>query len=224
MLAGAGVGAWREPGRRLRSALHHLAAGGLLAAASGELVVQLAGEHHLAALAIGFAAGAAVMLLVRAVADRVERIGGGRGLTAAAGLLAAIAVDVLVDGVVVGIGFSISSGSGLVFVVAFAVEMAFLGITAAVAIAAGGGGTPLVLAGPATLASFLIAGAVVGHFLGGLSGFGFEAVVAFATAVIIYLVAEELLVEAHEEREAPLMASFFFVGFLGLLLLDFGLK
>lgn len=224
MLAGAAAGSWRTPSTRVRSALHHLAAGGLLAAAAGELVVELASEHHLAALALGFAAGAIVMLLVRVVAERVEQAGGGRGLSAVAGLLGAIGVDVFVDGVVVGIGFALGSSSGLVFVIAFAVEMAFLGVTAAVEIAATGGGKKLVAAGPATLAGFLVLGSIAGHFLGGLSGFAFETVIAFATAVLIYLVAEELLVEAHEEKEAPLMAGFFFAGFLAILLLDFGLK
>lgn len=224
MMGGAALGSWRTPSSRVRSALHHLAAGGLLAAAAGELVVELAAEHHLVALALGFAAGAAVMLLVRLIADRVERTGGGQGLSQVVGLLAAIAVDVFVDGVVVGIGFAIGQSSGLVFVIAFAVEMAFLGVTAAVEIGGAGGGKRQVFAGPTALAAFLLLGSVAGHFLGSLSGFGFEVVIAFATAVLIYLVAEELLVEAHEEEEAPLMASFFFLGFLGILLLDFGLK
>jgi len=45
-------------------------------------------------------------------------------------------------------------------------------------------------------------------------------VIAFATAALLYLVVEELLVEAHEEPETPLATVMFFVGFLVLFLLD----
>ena len=50
-----------------------------------------------------------------------------------------------------------------------------------------------------------------------------EAVLAFTCAALLYLVAEELLVEAHEgreESETPLETAVFFAGFLALLILD----
>ena len=37
---------------------------------------------------------------------------------------------------------------------------------------------------------------------------------------LLYLVTEKLLVEAHEQPDSPLISAMFFVGFLGLLLLD----
>ena len=37
---------------------------------------------------------------------------------------------------------------------------------------------------------------------------------------LLYLVTEELLVEAHESPDTPLISSMFFIGFLGLLLLE----
>ena len=48
---------------------------------------------------------------------------------------------------------------------------------------------------------------------------GFIAVANFWAAALLYLVVEELLVEAHEEAETPLLGALFFVGFLGLYLL-----
>jgi ZIP family zinc transporter len=37
---------------------------------------------------------------------------------------------------------------------------------------------------------------------------------------LLYLVTEELLVEAHEQPDTPLVASMFFVGFLALLMIE----
>ena len=37
---------------------------------------------------------------------------------------------------------------------------------------------------------------------------------------LLYLVTEELLVEAHEKPDTPLISSMFFVGFLALLTLE----
>ena len=46
----------------------------------------------------------------------------------------------------------------------------------------------------------------------------------FGLMALLYLVTEELLVEAHEKPDSPLISAMFFVGFLGLLLLDESVK
>ena len=43
---------------------------------------------------------------------------------------------------------------------------------------------------------------------------------AFGLMALLYLVTEELLVEAHEKPDTPLISAMFFVGFLGLLLIE----
>ncbi|HJT03446.1 MAG TPA: hypothetical protein VJ757_07440 [Pseudonocardiaceae bacterium] len=55
--------------------------------------------------------------------------------------------------------------------------------------------------------------------LGGASATVLAAVLAFGAAALLYLVVEELLVEAHEQAETPLLAVLFFAGFLGIYLL-----
>ena len=47
----------------------------------------------------------------------------------------------------------------------------------------------------------------------------YDGVLAFGAAALLYLVVEELLVEAHEQAETPLLAVLFFAGFLGIYLL-----
>ncbi len=44
--------------------------------------------------------------------------------------------------------------------------------------------------------------------------------IAFGTAALLFLVTEELLTEAHEVKESPLMTSAFFIGFLAVFLLE----
>ena len=42
----------------------------------------------------------------------------------------------------------------------------------------------------------------------------------FGLIALLYLVTEELLVEAHEHPDSPLITAMFFVGFLGLLMIE----
>lgn len=56
--------------------------------------------------------------------------------------------------------------------------------------------------------------------VGGLSGAVQDALVAFGAAALLYLATEELLVEAHEVREGPLMTTSFFAAFLLILALE----
>jgi len=63
-------------------------------------------------------------------------------------------------------------------------------------------------------------GAVGGAaLLGGAGATVLAAVLAFGAAALLYLVVEELLVEAHEQTDTPLLAGMFFLGFIGLYLL-----
>ena len=58
------------------------------------------------------------------------------------------------------------------------------------------------------------------YFLAGVSGAVLDAVMSFGVAALLYLVTEELLTEAHEVNETPLLTSMFFVGFIALLMIE----
>ncbi len=66
-----------------------------------------------------------------------------------------------------------------------------------------------------------MAGSVVGvTLLAGVSAVTLAAVLAFGAVALMYLVTEELLVEAHQGSESPWIASTFFIGFLVYLVID----
>lgn len=68
------------------------------------------------------------------------------------------------------------------------------------------------------LACLPFLGATVGGtVLAGLTGGVMDGLLAFGVAALLYLVTEELLVEAHKAPDGPWITSLFFVGFLLLL-------
>jgi zinc transporter, ZIP family len=97
----------------------------------------------------------------------------------------------------------------------------FLGLSASVALSKAGASKSKMFSSAAILAVLLLGGVAVGdYFLSGLTGFAFDAILAFGAAALLYLVTEELLVEAHESPETPLTTAMFFVGFLVLILVE----
>lgn len=70
------------------------------------------------------------------------------------------------------------------------------------------------------MADLLLTGATAGALLfGGLTGPSLTVVIAFGSAVLLYLVTEELLAEAHE-AETPGTTSMLFADFLLLFVID----
>ena len=55
--------------------------------------------------------------------------------------------------------------------------------------------------------------------LSGLTGGAMEVVLSFGVAALLYLVTEELLREAHEQRETRSGTAMFFLGFLAFLVI-----
>jgi zinc transporter, ZIP family len=210
----------RAPGARLRSAVQHFAAGLVFAAIGVELLPDIVHEAQPVAVVGGFAIGLAVMLAIRSWSER----SGEKGVSGAkqpSGLLATLGVDLLVDGLLVGVGFAAGAKEGLLLTVALATEGLFLGLAGSVAQSKAGVSRTRIVLVTAGLASLLLIGATVGAaLLGGLSGAPRELVLSFGASALLYLVTEELLVEAHEEPETAALTGAFFVGFVLLLIVE----
>ena len=210
--SGAGLVAWRPPGEKTQGFFQHFAAGVVFAAAAAELLPDLMHRQSLAATLGGAALGVALMLVVRVV---------GRRLESGFGLAAVIAIDVLIDGLVVGLGFVQGVRQGLLLTIALTIELLFLALTVAAELG-GSGLSKLSVATMTTGLSLLLpAGAALGFgVLGGLSDPVVTGLYAFGLVALLYLVTEELLVEAHEKPDPPLATAVFFVGFFLMVTLD----
>ena len=210
---GAAATVWRKPGGQVTSIVQHFAAGVVFAAAAGELLPDMLHDKGaVTPVILGAAAGVALMLAIRAVSKRVGE---------SAGQIAVTGIDVLIDGFVVSLGFIAGAGQGLLLTVALSIELLFLGLTVALALGnAGGSGMRVVLA-TAGVALLLPLGAAAGMVLfQGLAQAWLTGFFAFGLVALLYLVTEELLVEAHEKDDTPVATAVFFVGFFLLILLD----
>lgn len=222
-IAGGAIAAFKSPGPQLRSGVQHFAAGVVFAAVAVELLPDVVHERAPVAAMLGFGLGIATMLAVKQLSARfgdgeVAAVDGKKSPTT---LLVTLGIDMGIDGVLLGIGFAAGSKQGILLTIALTLELLFLGLAAATALSAVGATRGRAIGTVAGMALILLAGAAVGSLaIGGLSGAPFEAVLTFGVAALLYLVTEELLVEAHEVPETMAITAAFFVGFLVLLVID----
>lgn len=210
------LGALRPLSSMARSAVQHFAAGVVFAAISTEIVPGVMHEGVPGAALAGFAMGVAAMFGMRWLAERLEARDR-QGAALPLGFLAAVPIDCVVDGVVIGTGFAVGARQGAVVAAALALEMFFLGLTTAEALRSGGARVATVIAACAGLATVLGVSALVGVLaLGGAPASVMAVLLAFGSAALLYLVTEELLVRAHEHGETRVVTSLFFLGFLAV--------
>lgn len=221
MMTGGVIAAFYPPGKRLSSGIQHFAAGVVFAVVAAELLPEVRRQHASVEMAVSFSLGVALMLTLRILAKRLEsrkRKGGSLPW----GLITAVGLDVLIDGLLLGVGSAVGGGVGFLLTIALGVELMSLGLAMAAQIAKESGRNKgrniAVICG---IAAVFAAGAVVGGLL--LQGISMEwlgMMLSFGCAAFLYLVTEELLVEAHQGAESPVIAAIFFVGFLAIFLLD----
>ena len=210
---GALVAAWRPPGPKLTAAVQHFAAGLVFAAAAIEVLPSMMHDRAIAPVIAGGAAGILAMLGVRKL---------GCVLQGPAGLVAMVGVDILVDGLVLGLAFVAGGRQGFLLTIALCVELLFLGLAVSTAFSEG---TPRWKSVGTTcgIALLLPVGAFLGAPARALPPAILTGLFAFALIALLYLVTEELLVEAHEVKDTPWSTALFFVGFLLLVLIEEGL-
>lgn len=222
-IVGAVVSTFRPPGPKLRSAIQHFAAGVVFSVVAVELLPDIVRSHTRAAaldVAIGFAIGVATMLALRSMTEKLEQAAPAGSASVPVAFLVAIAVDLLIDGLLIGIGFTAGAKEGRLLTLALTVELLSLGLAVAVTLSDTGATRARTIGITSALASTLLVGAVGGAtLLLGLSPAALEIVFSFGLAALLFLVTEELLTEAHEVPETPLITAAFFAGFLLFLVL-----
>jgi len=137
-------------------------------------------------------------------------------------LLAAVYVDSWIDGFLIGISCVFSQHAGLVLAAANVMEMGFVGATFANTVSRCTGASRRTrLIAIYTAPPILLAGAAIGAALGTTSKHTpavFTGFVAFGTVALLFLVTNELLIEAHEAMKESELASISMVFFLGIYL------
>ncbi|WEJ99279.1 MAG: transporter [Candidatus Sphingomonas phytovorans] len=211
VLLGSLVAVIRWPGDAVISAMQHLAAGVVFAAAATEILPQVLHQASPLATLIGGGLGIAVMLGLKQIEERFA------GKVA---LLVAVGLDILVDGLVLGLAFIAGAKAGLLLTIALTLEVLFLGLSVTTELAEGARSKLRVIAIVAGLALMLPIGALVAVPVAALPPVVIAGFLSFGLVALLYLVTEELLVEAHAKPDTPLVTSMFFIGFLGLLLIE----
>lgn len=247
-IIGAAAGAFWPALARLRTYVLYLAAGVVFSVVAVELLPEIQRRGLVIDVVIGFALGIGTMLLVDSLLDRIRRPSNGdtdvdpqparasagpltRNVTRAApgvipvSLLVAVAIDFLLDGLLLGVGFAAGARIGILLALAEAAEQLSVGLALSLELRQAGVTRSRVLLTVSALGMLVFASAVLGAtVLSGLRAAPMEAVLSFGAAALLYLVTEELLREAHEERETALGTALFFVGFLAFLVIGMTLN
>jgi ZIP family zinc transporter len=162
------------------------------------------------------------MLLVKFFAERFEEklLTNKTKNSLPIGLLVALGIDLVIDGLLLGVGFAAGNTEGILLSVALALETFSLGLAVVLACADANltkQKNMLILFALGVL--FFIAAMMGITLLAGLSQEWLELILSFGLAALLFLVIEELLTEAHEEKETLFQTSMFFAGFLIFLLI-----
>ena len=211
VLLGSLVAVVRRPSEAVVSAMQHLAAGVVFAAAAVEILPQVMHEGSPVATFIGGAIGIIVMLSLKAIEGRAK------GPIA---MLAAVGVDILIDGLVLGLAFVAGGKAGVLLTIALTLEVLFLGLTVTTELGEAIRSKVRIVAITVGIALLLPIGAALATPVALFPSVVIAGFLSFGLMALLYLVTEELLVEAHEKPDTPLISAMFFIGFLGLLLIE----
>jgi ZIP family zinc transporter len=218
-LVGGVIAVYVPPGPQMESNIQHFAAGVVTAAVAAELLPDVHGRAP-QIVVLGFGIGVVTMLGIHQLSKKIEKRNVGGQFAGAAGLLITVGIDMLIDGVLIGVTFLDNPDTGVIIAVALAIEVLFLGVAGVVALPQGMSFAKK-MAVPTAFGLLLTAGVTGGVLaLEGVTGAPIALILAFGAAALLYLVTEELLVKAGKVPETPVSTTLFFVGFLSIFLLD----
>lgn len=208
---GALIAIAKPPGEKYISTLQHFCAGLVFAAAAVELLPHVIDFHLPWATLAGGLSGVAIMLACRSLETTMK------GPVA---MLAAVGVDLLIDGVVLGLSLIAGAKTGFVVAAVLTLEVLILGVTVAAELGESSRTKNRVLLTTTALALPFPAGAMLAVPIAVCPPAVVAAALSFGLVALLYLVAEELLVEAHEKPDSSFATAMFFVGFLGLVAIE----
>lgn len=223
VISGAIISAYRQPSQGLRVIIQHFAAGVVFSAVALQILPELVLKLRIFTLIVGFSLGVVFMIGAERLIEKLTGAGDRVGGRSSGGLALASGIDMFVDGLLLGVSFGIGEKQGIMITIALTIELLLLGLSVSSSLLRDGVIRSRVLATTTMLAFCVVLGSAIGGLLlQGLSGAALVSVLAFATSAFLYLVTEELLVEAHKERDTTLATTMFFVGFLLMMVIETG--
>lgn len=211
----------KPPGAALKSVILHFAAGVVFSVVAVELLPDMIKIHDAKSIVIGFSSGVAAMLLIKYFTGKIQpgtTFGEKNGLPW--GVLIAMGIDLLIDGILLGIGFAAGQKEGVLLAVALALECLSLGIATVTSLSESTPPKKTIHLTLLVMALVFVIGSALGlRLLHNTSDKVLELILSFGSSALLFLVTEELLVEAHEEKETAFYTASFFTGFLIFMIL-----
>ncbi|MVM41690.1 transporter [Spirosoma sp. HMF3257] len=207
--------------QKAKSAILHFAAGVIFSVVAVEILPQVVELHNWVLTSLGFGGGILLMLLIRHLTESNAPSTPPKTTTSLpVTFLVLLGIDVLVDGLLLGVGFAAGAKEGKLLAYALGIESISLGLAAATTLGNAGltrGRSISLLVGIALV--FIISAVGGATLLHSLPPSGLDLVLSFGLAALLFLVTEELLQEAHLSDEPAWLTATFYMGFLLFLLL-----
>ena len=221
MITGGIIATIKKPNGNIRSLILHFAAGVVFSVVAVELLPDILKNHKPLEVIIGFTLGFILMIGIRKLSETKEgKAAAINKIKLPVSLLVAIGVDIFIDGLLLGIGFSVGNTEGILLAIALSIELLSLGMATAAELGDNNLSKQKSIGLIVMLALVFFVSAVLGAtLLHNLSHSAMEVVMSFGLSALLFLVTEELLIEAHEEKETVWHTSAFFGGFLLFLVL-----
>lgn len=223
VIVGGTISSYRQPSQGLRVIIQHFAAGVVFSAVALQILPELVLKLRIVPLVFGFSLGVVFMIGAGRLVEKL--IGGNNEVEAigSGGLAFASGIDMFIDGLLLGVSFGIGEKQGIMITIALTIELLLLGLSVASSMVRDRVIRSRVIAISAMLGFCVVLGSTIGGLLlVGLSGAALVSVLAFATSAFLYLVTEELLVEAHKGPDTSFATMMFFAGFLLMMVIETG--
>lgn len=215
MLCGGVLTFFWQPSKVLIGLVQHLAAGIILAALMIEVFPEMRRTNIAqSTLIFSFVVGVMFMYGVKLLGSFLEHGNGAQIVQKQFnyGMIITVFIDAVLDGLTIGAGFAAGQKVGFALALGLSVEMLFLAMSLISETIKG----IRILVLSACFSITILVCAVLGyHFLSTSSGEAIAIALAFSAAALIYLVTDELLIEAHEQEEKSYSMLVLFSGFIG---------
>ena len=214
MLFGGILTFFWHPSRTLIGLVQHLAAGIILAALMIEVFPEMRRTNiSQTTLIFSFVVGVLFMYFVKLLGEYLERGNDAKNAQKKFnyGLIITVFIDAALDGVTIGAGFAAGQKVGLALALGLSVEMLFLAMSL---ISDTIKGIRILLLSACFSLTLLVCAGLGYYFLSTSSGSAIAIALAFSAAALIYLVTDELLIEAHEQEEKSYSMLVLFFGFV----------